>query len=199
MNSNGLDFATRDTRESIDSYGARALSYVLANSLVGMLDDEALEQADRVSVIAVSAREVSQVALSNLSAARTLILRELDARKSGRKAALLSLVSSGDGIRPQGGAKVPVSPVVPVLPPDDGAALELPAVIDSLAEALGVSADEILIDDEPVAAVVAEVKRPTMAATVEASRASRKPGQHTRTIPVAARAVAPVHSGDDLF
>lgn len=155
------DFATRGSRETIDEYGARALRFILEYKVAGLLDDEAVQQADRISVIAVSARDVSQAALRNLSEARTIILLSLDARRSKRTAVLAAL-ASGDGLRPQGGAKVPAGPVAPTTPPNDGDAVQVPDAPDA--------APFVRMNGKELRELVS---RPTMADVISKARAAR--------------------------
>lgn len=122
------DFQARGENESIDQYGSRALCFLLSFALTGLLDDEAIEQADRISTIAVSAKGMAPAALANLHAIRLRIARELMARQATKKAAFLAIATAleGDGIRPAGGAKVPARGPRPNVPPMDGASLAVP-------------------------------------------------------------------------
>lgn len=149
-----LTFDTRGTRESIDSYGERALRFILEHKMLGFLDDEAIQQAERVSTIVVAAREIAPAALANLHEARLMMAREQTRRSDRRKAFLASLMDGapkapqaapqaagepsieqvkdvlraflGGDSEPEGGAKVPAGPIPPRIPPSDGVALNLP-------------------------------------------------------------------------
>jgi hypothetical protein len=124
------NFTTREPRESIDSYGGRALIYVLTYGMPGLLDDEGLEQADRISTLAVSARDVSPGAIANLTAVRTLIARELSTRRAGSTVGAEFAALMTGGPRPKGGSKVPADRPDPVIAPNDGAAVKIPTMAE---------------------------------------------------------------------
>lgn len=103
----------------------------------------------------------------------------------------VAVAAKTGGIRPAGGAKVPAVPVAPVIPPNDGEALQVPTFTISPGAAAVIQAAADKID---------AAKRPTMVEIVEASRAARpKTGAGSRSARSVAPTIAPTHSGDDIL
>lgn len=183
-------FDSRRQGESIDSYGARALVYILHTSCVMLIDDEGIQQADRVSQIAVSAREISATALENIQSARGMIGGEL--RRRAKNPAPFAAVPAGPRAGSGGGSRVLAGVPVPTIPPSDGDALAIPTLtVSPGAQAtIDAIADGLAVDRKTVPAT-----RPAMADIVSQARRDRRTFRIGRSL----TSVAPLAAGDDIL
>jgi hypothetical protein len=71
--------------ETVHSYGARTLTFVLSTGVTATLSDRDLELADMAAMLAVCAREISAPALDRLNRCRLLLQSTLRARRRDAK------------------------------------------------------------------------------------------------------------------
>lgn len=111
---------SRAADESPRQYGHRALCFVLDTGITASVDDEGLQQADQVSLIATSAADISPSALERLQMARHQIAASLRFRVAERAKAVPAALMNAQPPT-TGGRRAPVRRPVPALPPTGSA------------------------------------------------------------------------------